>query len=160
MSTPSDLYQARILDHARSPRNARVPESASHRARRDNPLCGDRIELGLAMDGEVITAAGFRGHGCAIAKASASLMTEAIQGKTAAQARALSDAVHALVSGGSPAQTITVDGLDGLGELDALGGVAAFPMRIQCATLAWQTLVDALDSVVPTSACDTLPSSS
>ena len=140
MSDPADLYQTYILEHARNPRNAHIPEHADRRARRDNPLCGDRIELGLAVRGDVITETGFRGRGCAIAQASASLMTEAIRSKTVAQTRALAEAVHALVRGQAPADA------HALGDLIALGGVAAFPMRIRCATLAWEALAALLDA--------------
>lgn len=138
MSDPADLYQTYILEHARNPRNAHIPEHANRRARRDNPLCGDRIDLGLVVRDDMVAETGFRGHGCAIAQASASLMTEAIRGKTVAQTRALAEAVHALVSGQAPAEA------HALGDLVALGGVAAFPMRVRCATLAWEALAEAL----------------
>ncbi|RAI58982.1 Fe-S cluster assembly sulfur transfer protein SufU [Roseicella frigidaeris] len=140
-----DLYQEVILDHGRRPRNFRRLEDADRTARGDNPMCGDRLELflKLAPDGSIAEAA-FQGRGCAISTASASLMTETVTGKSAAQAHALSDQFRALAMTGS-----CPDCGEALSEemerLQPLSGVHEFPSRVKCATLAWHTLNAALD---------------
>ncbi len=134
MSTLSDLYQEVILDHNRRPRNFRVIEPASAAQEGYNPLCGDRLTLYLTIDGDVITDAAFQGSGCAISKASASLMTEAVKGKTVDQARALFDAFHEMIT--SPPESP----LPEMGKLAVLSGVRDFPTRVKCAGLAWHTL--------------------
>jgi nitrogen fixation NifU-like protein len=136
----SALYEEVILDHNRSPRNWGELPGATHRAEGHNPLCGDQLTLWLALDGDVIREARFEGEGCAISKASASMMTQAVRGKTTAEAEALWGRFHDLVTGKTPAA-----GEDkALGSLRAFGGVARFPMRVKCATLAWHALREAL----------------
>lgn len=133
-----DLYQEVVLDHGRSPRNFRKVEGANRSAQGVNPLCGDEITLYVKLAGEVIEDIGFEGAGCAISKASASMMTAAVKKKTRAEADALFEGVHAMLTGGK------VD-LDGLGKIAALSGVSAFPARVKCASLAWHTLRSALE---------------
>ena len=129
------LYQEVIVDHNRSPRNFHRIVDADRTLEGFNPLCGDRLTVYLKLDGERIDDVAFEGSGCAISVASASLMTEALKGKTVAEAVALFERVHALVTG-------THDSIEG--KLAVLGGVRAYPSRITCATLAWHTLVGAL----------------
>jgi nitrogen fixation NifU-like protein len=139
-----DLYQAVILDHARNPRNRRRPEPCSHEAAGDNPLCGDRVTVYLRLtDVGQIEEAGFDAEGCAIAVASASLMTEVLRGASEAAARRLVVAIEALCAG----RELTDPGEDreSLDRLCALSGVRAFPMRVKCVTLAWQTMLSALE---------------
>jgi nitrogen fixation NifU-like protein len=140
MSELQDLYQEVILDHNRRPRNFREIPPPARRAEGFNPLCGDRLTLYLDIEGDRIRDVAFKGSGCAISKASASLMTEALKGKTEAEARALFDAFHALVTGEGAHAHPRAE----LGKLAALGGVAEFPSRVKCATLAWHTLRAAL----------------
>ncbi len=139
MSDLRELYQEVILDHGKHPRNFRFPEGANHQAEGFNPLCGDRLTLKLTLDGDRIVDVGFQGSGCAISTASASTMTEAIKGKTVAEADAMFKNFHALVTGGPGANP------DELGKLAIFGGVAEFPMRVKCATLSWHTLRAALE---------------
>jgi len=139
MSELDDLYQEVILDHGRKPRNFGKLEGADREAEGLNPLCGDHYRLYLKLDGDRIAAAAFEGSGCAISKASASLMTSAVKGRTVAEARSLFERFHAMVTEG-PDQ---VD-LEALGKLAALKGVCAFPTRVKCASLAWHTLNNAL----------------
>jgi nitrogen fixation protein NifU and related proteins len=134
-----ELYQEVILDHGRRPRNFGPLPEANRHAEGFNPLCGDRIRLHLKTRDGVIEAVSFEGNGCAISTASASLMSEALKGRSEADAAALFDGFHALVTGHAPAP----DGA-ALGKLEALAGVAEFPMRVKCATLAWHTLQAAL----------------
>ena len=134
MSELTDLYQEVILDHNRRPHNFRVIESPSAKQEGYNPLCGDRLTLYLTLDGDVITDAAFQGQGCAISKASASLMTDSIKGKTVAQARDLFDHFHAMIT--SDTDTPTED----LGKLSVFSGVRDYPTRIKCASLAWHTM--------------------
>lgn len=136
MSELDDLYQEVILDHGRRPRNFGPLEGATHRAQGHNPLCGDRFEVELRVEDGVIRAARFQGSGCAISTASASLMTEALQGRPLADYEPLFQAVHDLVTG------TPVEG--DLGKLVVFGGVAGFPMRVKCAILAWHTTRAAL----------------
>lgn len=136
-----ELYQQVIIDHGRHPRNFRVVEGYSHYAEGYNPVCGDRLQLYLRLGpgpDPVIEDVAFVGQGCAISMASASMLTESLKGKTEVAARDLFQRFHALVTdaGESPAA---------LGKLRVLAGVKAFPSRIKCATLAWHTLVSALD---------------
>ena len=137
-----ELYQQTILDHNRRPRNFRAIEGAPN-AEGHNPLCGDRVTVYVRVEDDVVTDAGFQGTGCAITMASASLMTESVKGNTVADVRALSDRLQRMLAmaPGSP--------VDHLGALTALAGVRQFPIRVKCATLAWQALQDALDSVTP-----------
>ncbi len=141
MSDLRDLYQEVILDHNKKPRNFRKLESANHRAEGFNPLCGDRVTVYLVLEGGVVKDVAFEGSGCAISTASASLMTESLKGKTADEAVTLFEGFHALVTGGGSTDEET----DRLGKLAAFAGVAAFPVRVKCATLAWHTLRAALD---------------
>jgi nitrogen fixation protein NifU and related proteins len=134
MSELTDLYQEVILDHNRRPHNFRAIEAASAKQEGYNPLCGDRLTLYLTLDGDVITDAAFQGSGCAISKASASLMTDAVKGKTVAEARDLFEQFHAMVT--SSPDTPPAD----LGKLSVFAGVREFPTRIKCASLAWHTM--------------------
>lgn len=143
-----DLYQSVILDHNRKPRNFGALEGANRTAEGKNPLCGDQVQVELQVDGDVIRDVRFTGHGCAISKASASLMTAAVKGKTQAEADALFERFHALVLGQDPQA-----GAD-LGQLVVFSGVSRFPVRVKCASLAWHTLKAALhtESVTPDTA--------
>ncbi len=136
MSDLRDLYQELILEHGKRPRNFKFPEHANRTGHGHNPLCGDRLILKLVVDGDVIKDAGFQGAGCAISTAAASTMTEVIKGKTIAEAHALFESFHALVTLGATEHD--------LGKLAAFSGVAEFPARVKCATLAWHTLESAL----------------
>ena len=140
MTELQELYQEIIMEHNRKPRNFRVLEDASRSANGFNPFCGDSITLYLAMAGDLITDVAFQGSGCAISRASASLMTESLQGKTSAEAKKVFEAFHEMLTGGPDAQIDTEE----LGDLEALGGVSRFPTRIKCATLSWHTLQGAL----------------
>ncbi len=141
-----DLYREVILDHNRSPRNFGRLEPADASAAGHNPLCGDQLDVTLRMDGEIVSELRFEGKGCAISVASASLMTEAVRGRSRAEVLRLYEAVHALLTGrGRVAETE-------LGKLLALAGVAEYPARVKCASLSWHTLNAALDHVpVPVS---------
>ena len=141
MSDLDDLYQEQILDHHRSPRNFAVLDGANRKAEGINPLCGDQITVYLFVDGDVIQNISFQGAGCAIAKASASMMTAAVKGKPVAEAAALFTSFHRLVTGQGR------DGFDPreLGKLAVFSGVSAFPVRVKCASLAWHTLRAALE---------------
>lgn len=147
MSTDlSDLYQEVILDHSRHPRNFGAVEDANRQARGNNPLCGDRVSVFLAVDGNKINDAHFDARGCAISIASASMMTEMIKGKTVDQAKSLFDRFHALVTSDASEPGKENGAMDGdLAELASLSGVRAFPTRIKCATLAWHAMNAALD---------------
>jgi len=140
MSTElDDLYQEVILDHNRQPKNFHALENA-RRAEGYNPLCGDRLTVFMRVDNDVITDVAFQGAGCAISKASASLMTESIKGKTVEQAKRLFEGFQQMVTASAdrPAGT--------LGKLEALAGVRQFPIRVKCATLAWHTMQAALEA--------------
>ncbi len=134
MSDLTDLYQEVILDHNRRPRNFRAMDEATRTQEGFNPLCGDRLTLYVKLDGDRISDVSFQGTGCAISKASASLMTDALKGKTVGEARALFDRFHDMVT--SSAETALPD----LGKLSVLSGVREFPTRVKCASLAWHTL--------------------
>ncbi|CAB3770728.1 Fe-S cluster assembly sulfur transfer protein SufU [Paraburkholderia solisilvae] len=141
MSDIRELYQQVIFDHYRSPHNRHDVDHASHAAEGYNPLCGDRVKLALRVEDGIVTEVGFDGEGCAIATASASLMTDLIKGKTLEQAEALIQRFHGMVtSEDEPAQRDT----EGLGKTTILAGVREFPARVKCATLAWRTLEAAL----------------
>ncbi|MBI2307410.1 MAG: SUF system NifU family Fe-S cluster assembly protein [Rhodocyclales bacterium] len=143
-----DLYQEMVVDHSRRPRNFGRPADANHHAEGYNPLCGDRVTVYLRVVDGVIEAVGFEGSGCAISTASASLMTEALKGKTPAEAEALFADFRALVSGTAPGGGAAA----ALGKLAVLAGVQEFPARVKCATLAWHTLRAALhDEAEPVS---------
>jgi nitrogen fixation NifU-like protein len=143
MSDLRELYQEVILDHNRRPRNYHAIERPSRTAKGHNPLCGDRLTLYLMLENDRITDVGFEGSGCAISKASASLMTEAVKGKTVAEAESLFSRFHELVTTPPdlPAKT------EGLGKLAVFAGVREFPARVKCASLAWHTMKNAVEAV-------------
>ena len=140
MASLSALYQDMILDHNRSPQNyGRLPD-ANRRVEGNNPLCGDRLIVWLRLDGDVVQDATFEGAGCAISKASASLMTAAIKGKTRAEAESLFHRFRQLVTGGlNPAEA------QSLGKLAVFSGVSEYPIRVKCASLSWHAMKAALD---------------
>ena len=138
MSELSDLYQEVILDHNRRPRNFHALSQASHSAEGYNPLCGDRLTLYLKVNGDTIEDVAFEGAGCAISKASASMMTDALKGRSVAEATALFDRFHRMVT------TPPSEPVEDMGKLSALAGVREFPVRVKCASLAWHTLKAAL----------------
>ncbi len=140
MSDLQELYQSVILDHNRKPRNFGVLPGADHRAEGKNPLCGDQVQVELVMEDDIIREVKFTGHGCAISRASASLMTAAVKGKSRADTDALFHRFHALVLGQDKGT-----GPD-LGPLVVFSGVSRFPVRVKCASLAWHTLQAALES--------------
>jgi nitrogen fixation protein NifU and related proteins len=139
MSDLNDLYQEVILDHNKRPRNFRAIAGASHHAEGFNPLCGDKLSLTLQVEAGTIADVAFEGSGCAISKASASMMTDAVKGKSVEEAQALFQRFHAMVTT-PPAQPV-----ENMGKLSALAGVREFPVRVKCASLAWHTLKAALD---------------
>jgi nitrogen fixation NifU-like protein len=139
-----DLYQQVIMDHNKNPRNFRDMADANHLAHGNNPLCGDALVVYLKMDGDIIEDVSFQGSGCAISVASASLMTEAIKGKTLAEAEVLYDQVHKQMTGEEADRTA-------LGKLEVLGGVKEFPARVKCATLSWHTVHAAMENDQDTS---------
>jgi nitrogen fixation NifU-like protein len=138
MSELSDLYQEVILDHNRRPRNFRIIDDPSRTQEGYNPLCGDRLTVYVALDGDRIADVAFEGSGCAISKASASLMTETLKGKTVTEARDLFEKFHDMVT--SSPETEAAD----LGKLSVLSGVREYPTRVKCASLAWHTVKAAL----------------
>jgi len=142
----NELYQSVILDHNRSPRNFREIEGTPHHAKGHNPLCGDRLTVWAQLDGDVITDVSFIGDGCAISKASASLMTEAVRGKTVQEARQMFTGFQGLVTG----QRTPQESKDVLGKLILFAGVAGFPVRVKCASLSWHTLNAALNDSTQT----------
>jgi nitrogen fixation protein NifU and related proteins len=135
------LYQELILEHNRKPRNFREIPDADRTVEGRNPLCGDALKLWVKLDNDRITDVSFMGEGCAISKASASLMTGAVKGKSRAEAEAIFDRFHRLVTG-----TLPEGERESLGSLRALGGVSKFPLRVKCASLAWHALHAALES--------------
>jgi nitrogen fixation protein NifU and related proteins len=149
MSDLRELYQEVILDHNRRPRNFGTLADPTRTARGHNPLCGDKLTLQLRLEGDRIVEVAFEGTGCAISKASASLMTEAVKGKTITEVEALFERFHAVVTapGDVPVDTA------GLGKLAVFAGVREFPARVKCASLAWHTVKSAVetpDAVVST----------
>jgi nitrogen fixation NifU-like protein len=140
MATLSSLYQDLILDHNRKPRNFRIMENANRRAEGNNPLCGDQLTVWLLMEDDRIRDVSFEGSGCAISKASASLMTTAVKGKTRREAEALFGSFHRLVTGSLPPSEA-----DALGKLVAFKGVSDYPIRVKCASLSWHALKAALE---------------
>ena len=136
-----ELYREMVMEHNRKPKNFRRLEAATRSAEGFNPFCGDQLTLDAALDGETIADIGFVGSGCAISKASASLMTEAVKGKTTAEAQALFDAFRHMITRGIGAEYDA----ELLGDLEVLAGVTEFPVRIKCATLPWHTLSNALN---------------
>jgi nitrogen fixation NifU-like protein len=140
MSELRELYQSVILDHNKRPRNQGTPPDANRHAEGFNPLCGDRLSVHVTLDDGVVKDVGFEGQGCAISKASASLMTEAIKGRSTAEAEALFRDFHELVT----SDPRTTPDTSRLGKLAVFGGVREFPIRVKCATLCWHTLRSAL----------------
>jgi nitrogen fixation NifU-like protein len=148
MASLSGLYQDLILDHNRAPQNFRPMEDANRRVEGVNPLCGDRLTIWLKVEGGVIKDATFQGSGCAISKASASLMTGAVKGKTREEAEALFERFRRLVTG-----SMETAEAETLGKLVVFSGLSEFPIRVKCASLSWHALKAALnepDTVVST----------
>ena len=141
-----ELYQSVILDHNRRPRNHREMEAADARAEGRNPLCGDEVTVWLRLEGDRIADVSFKGVGCAISRASASIMTTAVKGRTIADAERLFERFHDLVTGQRPGQPADVRATDAgtLGSLEVFSGVSRFPVRVKCASLSWHTLRSAL----------------
>jgi nitrogen fixation NifU-like protein len=137
MNELGDLYQEIILDHYKKPRNAGRLQEPSCSAAGDNPLCGDKISVTVRTAGDRIEDIRWNGAGCAISTASASLMSEAVKGKTKPEFEALFDRFHAMVTG--------TGGSEGLDKLEVFSGVSEFPVRVKCASLAWHTLKAALE---------------
>lgn len=141
MADLRDLYQEVILEHSKAPRNYRELKCADRKAEGFNPLCGDRLTVYVEMQGDLIRDIGFQGSGCAISKASASMMTQSLKGKTRDQARALFEGFRQTVTGQTTGNGNQLD----LGKLAVFSGVSEFPTRVKCATLAWHTLQAALE---------------
>ncbi|MGE5385618.1 MAG: Fe-S cluster assembly sulfur transfer protein SufU [Betaproteobacteria bacterium] len=139
MDTLADLYQEVVFDHYRHPRNFGRLEHADHTAAGHNPLCGDQVTVFINTEGGVVTDIRFEGQGCAIATASASLMTEAVKGRPVSEVEALFKRFHTLLT-----DRASNEDDEELGKLAALAGVREFPVRVKCATLAWHTLEHAL----------------
>lgn len=140
MSEINELYQEVILDHNKNPRNFREIEDANKHADGNNPLCGDKIKVYAMVDGDVVTDVAFTGSGCAISKASASIMTQTLKGKTVAEAEVLFDEFHKMVTGKLDPETDPHN----LGKLRIFAGVLEFPARVKCASLSWHTINAAL----------------
>ncbi|MCZ6726456.1 MAG: SUF system NifU family Fe-S cluster assembly protein [Acidobacteria bacterium] len=141
MTVLTDLYQEVILDHNRAPRNFGPLDHPDRTANGHNPLCGDELRVYVALDGNTVTAIQFEGSGCAISKASASLMTEAVKGKSTAEVDTMFRAFHDLMTGDPSVREAAGPQL---GKLAVFEGVREFPIRVKCATLAWHTLEAAL----------------
>jgi nitrogen fixation NifU-like protein len=141
MSSLGSLYQEVILDHCKKPRNFRVMEGADYKAEGYNPLCGDKVTVYLKIEGDKIVDIAFQGSGCAISTASASILTETLKGKTEAEATAIFESFHDLVTGAAAAAGSGAD----IGKLEVFSGVSEFPARVKCATLSWHTLRAALN---------------
>ena len=141
MSELSELYQQVILDHNKKPRNFRKLEAANHQADGYNPLCGDQLTIYLNVEDDLVTDVGFEGSGCAISKASASMMTQAVKGKSKEHAEALFKEFHSMVTGELDEEAEE----NNLGNLKIFAGVREFPVRVKCATLPWHTMHAALN---------------
>lgn len=146
MSDLRELYQELILDHSKKPRNFVKLEEANRTAEGNNPLCGDQITVYVQVEDDVVRKVGFQGSGCAISKASASMMTDSVKGKTRAEVETLFERFHEFVAGdvskaGDPTE---------LGKLAVFAGVREFPVRVKCATLAWHTMRAALEGKAET----------
>ncbi len=139
MSDLRELYQDVILEHSKAPRNYRQLATANHKAEGYNPLCGDHFTLYLDLEGDSIHDISFQGSGCAISKASASMMTQSVKGKTREEAERLFEQFHKLVTGQANGNQAD------LGKLAVFSGVSQFPVRVKCATLAWHTLQAAME---------------
>jgi len=140
MSELNDLYQEVILDHNKNPRNFREIETATKTADGNNPLCGDALRVYVEMEDDLVKDVAFKGSGCAISKASASMMTQAVKGKSKDEAEVLFDEFHKMVTGELDAETDE----NHLGKLKIFAGVLEFPARVKCASLSWHTLHAAL----------------
>ena len=140
MSELSELYQQVILDHNKKPRNFRKLEHANHSAEGFNPLCGDHLTVYLDLEGDAVKEVAFEGSGCAISKAAASMMTQAVKGKSREQAEQLFNEFHSMVTGELDEEKEA----NALGNLKIFAGVRDFPVRVKCATLPWHTLHAAL----------------
>ena len=143
MSDLRELYQEVILDHSRKPRNFGAMADASRQADGHNPLCGDRATVFVRLDGDRLAEVKFQGAGCSISTASASMMTDAVKGKTVAETDDLFQRFHRLVTRDAAGSRAPVD--ESLGKLAVFSGVSEFPVRVKCASLAWHTLKAALD---------------
>ena len=141
MSELSELYQQVILDHNKKPRNFRKLEQANHSAEGFNPLCGDHLTVYVDLEEDSLKEIAFEGSGCAISKAAASMMTQAVKGKSKEQAEELFNEFHSMVTGELDEETEE----NNLGNLRIFAGVREFPVRVKCATLAWHTLHAALN---------------
>ena len=141
MSELSDLYQQVILDHNKKPRNFHKLNAANHTADGHNPLCGDQLSVYLQLEDDVVKDISFEGSGCAISKASASMMTQAVKGKTKAEAETLFNDFHRMVTGELDEETESND----LGRLKIFAGVRDYPARVKCASLSWHTMHAALN---------------
>ncbi len=135
----ADLYQEMIVDHSRRPRNFGRPEHPTHQAEGFNPLCGDNVKVYVGLENDIVRDVSFEGDGCAISKASASLMTESIKGKSRAEVEQLFSRFRDLATGSGDTDA------SGLGKLAVFSGLRGFPTRVKCATLAWHTLRAALE---------------
>ena len=144
MSELSDLYQEVILDHNKNPRNFREIDDADKEADGKNPLCGDALRVYVKMDGDSVADVAFKGSGCAISKASASMMTQTVKGKTREEAEVLFDEFHRMVTGALDTERDE----NQLGKLKIFAGVLEFPARVKCASLSWHTLHAALNNEV------------
>ena len=140
MASLGDLYQEILLEHNSRPRNFRKLEDADRSADGYNPLCGDKVELFIKLDDEVISDVAFQGSGCAISRASASMLTQSIKGQSVEKAHEIFEAFHNMLT--DPSAEVDYDLLD---DLESLSGVSDYPTRIKCAVLAWHTLRAALD---------------
>jgi nitrogen fixation NifU-like protein len=139
MSDLRELYQDVILEHSKAPRNYRELQKANHKAEGYNPLCGDHFTIYLTLEGDKIQDVSFQGSGCAISKASASMMTQSVKGKSREEAEKMFERFHELVTGHESGDR------EALGKLAVFAGVSEFPVRVKCATLAWHTLQAALE---------------
>ena len=141
MSELSELYQQVILDHNKKPRNFRKLDAANHSAEGYNPLCGDQLTIYMNVEDDHVKEVGFEGSGCAISKASASMMTQAVKGKSKEEAENLFKEFHSMVTGELDTETEE----NSLGNLKIFAGVREFPVRVKCATLPWHTMHAALN---------------
>ena len=141
MTDLRDLYQELILDHNRRPRNCGELDEANRQAEGYNPLCGDRVAVFLKVEGDVVREVSFKGSGCAISTASASLMTQSLKGKTLVDAKAMFRKFHGMLTG----EPVTSNDGPALGKLEVFSGVCKYPARVKCATLVWHTVNAALE---------------
>jgi nitrogen fixation NifU-like protein len=149
----NDLYQQVIIDHSKKPRNFRVMEGANRKAAGQNPLCGDNYTVYMLMDSGIVKDVSFQGDGCAISKASASMMTDALKGKTKEEAQKIFDAFHRMITEGGAVDPFRKNtgpskndaDKETLGKLAVLEGVSKFPTRVKCAILSWHAAHAAMD---------------